>query len=320
MLPPRGARAGDIPPLPGRTQTEQAGAGRARGGTAPFDARLYALDWPGARRSTRASTRRVDQMPRGGAGGGRVRRLMAERGRVFHRRAGHRLQGDRRRAGRENARLRTRWTRSSRPRATTPSAQPHMVPARRTRALGGGAGPHSGGHRRGNSQRYRGRTAMNIQLPDIPRVRFGAGRARAEADCQPAFARVGGDRASKYPPRVVRALSGTPRGPRATSRPRPAMATTTIGPRHAPPGSSPSSSRRRTRSWRPQDRLGYARPLALCLYGILRPGDEMLAAAGKPYDTLEEVIGLAGEGRERYLCGTLALGYREVSLRRGRRL
>ncbi|HHY64865.1 MAG TPA: hypothetical protein GX501_07435, partial [Clostridiaceae bacterium] len=35
--------------------------------------------------------------------------------------------------------------------------------------------------------------------------------------------------------------------------------------------------------------------LALCLYGILRPGDELLSITGKPYDTLEEVIGIRGE-------------------------
>ena len=34
--------------------------------------------------------------------------------------------------------------------------------------------------------------------------------------------------------------------------------------------------------------------LALCLYGILRPGDTLLGATGKPYDTLEEVIGISG--------------------------
>ncbi len=34
--------------------------------------------------------------------------------------------------------------------------------------------------------------------------------------------------------------------------------------------------------------------LALCLYGILRPGDELLSITGKPYDTLEEVIGIKG--------------------------
>lgn len=36
--------------------------------------------------------------------------------------------------------------------------------------------------------------------------------------------------------------------------------------------------------------------LALCLYGNLRPGDELLSVVGKPYDTLEEVIGIRGEG------------------------
>ncbi len=35
--------------------------------------------------------------------------------------------------------------------------------------------------------------------------------------------------------------------------------------------------------------------IACALYGILRPGDEMLAVAGAPYDTLEEVIGLRGK-------------------------
>ncbi|MCX7710377.1 MAG: methionine gamma-lyase family protein [Clostridia bacterium] len=52
--------------------------------------------------------------------------------------------------------------------------------------------------------------------------------------------------------------------------------------------------------------------LALCLYGVLRPGDELLAATGKPYDTLEEVIGLRGEGG-----GSLkefGVSYRQVDL------
>ncbi|NLX63789.1 MAG: hypothetical protein GX022_03280 [Clostridiaceae bacterium] len=35
--------------------------------------------------------------------------------------------------------------------------------------------------------------------------------------------------------------------------------------------------------------------LSLCLYGILRPGDELLSITGKPYDTLEEVIGIRGK-------------------------
>ena len=34
--------------------------------------------------------------------------------------------------------------------------------------------------------------------------------------------------------------------------------------------------------------------IACALFGVLRPGDELLAVAGPPYDTLEEVIGLRG--------------------------
>lgn len=34
--------------------------------------------------------------------------------------------------------------------------------------------------------------------------------------------------------------------------------------------------------------------IASALFGVLRPGDEMLSITGKPYDTLEEVIGLRG--------------------------
>ena len=37
--------------------------------------------------------------------------------------------------------------------------------------------------------------------------------------------------------------------------------------------------------------------IACALYGVLRPGDEMLAIAGAPYDTLEEVIGVRGSGQ-----------------------
>lgn len=34
--------------------------------------------------------------------------------------------------------------------------------------------------------------------------------------------------------------------------------------------------------------------LTIGLFGLLRPGDVMLSVAGKPYDTLEEVIGITG--------------------------
>lgn len=52
--------------------------------------------------------------------------------------------------------------------------------------------------------------------------------------------------------------------------------------------------------------------IACALYGILRPGDELLAVAGRPYDTLEEVIGLRGQHQ-----GSLAdfnINYRELAL------
>jgi aluminum resistance protein len=53
--------------------------------------------------------------------------------------------------------------------------------------------------------------------------------------------------------------------------------------------------------------------LSLCLFGVLRPGDTLLAATGKPYDTLEETIGIRGEGN-----GSLkdfGISYRQVDLR-----
>ena len=61
---------------------------------------------------------------------------------------------------------------------------------------------------------------------------------------------------------------------------------------------------------RPQITCG-THALALALSGNLRPGDELLAPAGKPYDTLEEVIGI------RPSKGSLAeygVTYRQVDL------
>lgn len=61
---------------------------------------------------------------------------------------------------------------------------------------------------------------------------------------------------------------------------------------------------------RPQIACG-THALAIALFGNLRPGDELLAPAGKPYDTLEEVIGI------RPSRGSLAeygVSYRQVDL------
>jgi cystathionine beta-lyase family protein involved in aluminum resistance len=37
--------------------------------------------------------------------------------------------------------------------------------------------------------------------------------------------------------------------------------------------------------------------IAAALFGVLRPGDRLLALTGRPYDTLEEVIGIRGQGQ-----------------------
>lgn len=53
--------------------------------------------------------------------------------------------------------------------------------------------------------------------------------------------------------------------------------------------------------------------LTLTLMGILRPGDELIYCTGNPYDTLEEVIGIRGEGK-----GSLkdfGVTYRQVELK-----
>ena len=54
--------------------------------------------------------------------------------------------------------------------------------------------------------------------------------------------------------------------------------------------------------------------LALCLYGILRPGDTLLGATGKPYDTLEEVIGISG-GEGGGSLKDFGILYRQVDLK-----
>lgn len=52
--------------------------------------------------------------------------------------------------------------------------------------------------------------------------------------------------------------------------------------------------------------------IACALFGVLRPGDEMLAVAGPPYDTLEEVIGLRGHGRGSLI--EFGINYRQLEL------
>ncbi|OUL29292.1 methionine gamma-lyase family protein [Nostoc sp. 106C] len=52
--------------------------------------------------------------------------------------------------------------------------------------------------------------------------------------------------------------------------------------------------------------------IACALFGVLRPGDEMLAVVGSPYDTLEEVIGLRGQGQGSLI--EFGINYRQLDL------
>lgn len=52
--------------------------------------------------------------------------------------------------------------------------------------------------------------------------------------------------------------------------------------------------------------------ISISLFGVLRPGDELLYITGKPYDTLEEIVGIRGTGN-----GSLkefGIGYNSVPL------
>ena len=48
------------------------------------------------------------------------------------------------------------------------------------------------------------------------------------------------------------------------------------------------------------------------LFGVLRPGDLMLSVTGRPYDTLEEVIGIRGKGQGSLT--DLGVKYRQISI------
>jgi cystathionine gamma-lyase len=52
--------------------------------------------------------------------------------------------------------------------------------------------------------------------------------------------------------------------------------------------------------------------IACALFGVLRPGDELLSVVGKPYDTLEEVIGKRGSGQGSLM--DFGVTYRELDL------
>ncbi len=52
--------------------------------------------------------------------------------------------------------------------------------------------------------------------------------------------------------------------------------------------------------------------IASSLFGVLRPGDNLLAITGRPYESLEEVIGLRGSGQGSLI--EFGISYEEISL------
>jgi len=56
--------------------------------------------------------------------------------------------------------------------------------------------------------------------------------------------------------------------------------------------------------------------LSACLFGLLRPGRKLLCATGKPYDTLEETIGIRG-GNDSGSLAEWGVGYCGVDLKEG---
>jgi cystathionine beta-lyase family protein involved in aluminum resistance len=57
--------------------------------------------------------------------------------------------------------------------------------------------------------------------------------------------------------------------------------------------------------------------LAIGLFGLLRPGDVMLSVTGKPYDTLDEVIGLSGTPGSGSLSD-FGVRYEQINMKNGR--
>ncbi|MBR3063486.1 MAG: methionine gamma-lyase family protein, partial [Exiguobacterium sp.] len=58
--------------------------------------------------------------------------------------------------------------------------------------------------------------------------------------------------------------------------------------------------------------------IGIALFGVLLPGDELLYITGKPYDTLEEIVDIRGDGRGS--LKELGVHYDTVELKEGREI
>ena len=54
--------------------------------------------------------------------------------------------------------------------------------------------------------------------------------------------------------------------------------------------------------------------LGICLYGVLRPGDTMVAVTGMPYDTIQPVIGIDGKSKGEGTLADFGIKYDQIDL------
>ena len=153
---------------------------------------------------------------------------------------------------------------------------------------------------------------MKMNMP-VPGAAVEALIARAEADCAGAFGRM--DEIELYNTRKVIAAFQRHRVSARHFAPTTGYGYDDIG-RDTLGEMFADVLGTQTALVRPQIVSG-THALALCLFGVLRPGDVLLSGAGKPYDTMEEVIGIAGE-RGNGSLRDMGVSYRQVELRDGK--
>ena len=153
---------------------------------------------------------------------------------------------------------------------------------------------------------------MKMNMP-VPGAAVEALIARAEADCAGAFGRM--DEIELYNTRKVIAAFQRHRVSARHFAPTTGYGYDDIG-RDTLGEMFADVLGTQTALVRPQIVSG-THALALCLLGVMRPGDVLLSGAGKPYDTMEEVIGIAGE-RGNGSLRDMGVSYRQVELRDGK--
>lgn len=58
--------------------------------------------------------------------------------------------------------------------------------------------------------------------------------------------------------------------------------------------------------------------ISLCLYGNLRPGDQLISVTGRPYDTIETIIGYKGDAIGVGTLKDFGISYKQIELNQGK--